>query len=85
MYAIRKTSMRHGLFTDAVSRFNKGQSMLMNPYVVQYALGMFKQLAGAQIATEINDDLLMSDNEWRAGVAVKPMLAPVSVTAQFCK
>lgn len=23
MYAIRKTSMRHGLFTDAVARFNK--------------------------------------------------------------
>lgn len=83
MYAIRKTSMRHGLFTDAVSRFNKGQSMLTNPYVMQYALVMFKQLAGAQIATEINDDLLMNDNEWRAGVAVKPMLAPVSVTAQF--
>ena len=83
MYAIRKTSMRHGLFTDAVSRFNKGQSMLMNPYVVQYALGLFKQLAGAQIATEINDDLLMNDNEWRADVAVKPMLAPASITAQF--
>ena len=28
MYAIRKTSMRHGLFTDAVTRFNKGQSVL---------------------------------------------------------
>ena len=28
MYTIRKTSMRHGLFTDAVTRFNKGQSVL---------------------------------------------------------
>lgn len=83
MYAIRKTSMRHGLFTDAVSRFNKGQSMLMNPYVVQYALGLFKQLAGAQIATEINDDLLINDNQWRTDVAVKPMLSPASITAQF--
>lgn len=34
MYTIRKTSMRHGLFTDAVSRFNKGQSPLQNDKVL---------------------------------------------------
>lgn len=28
MYTIRKTSMRHGLFTDAVTRYTKGQSSL---------------------------------------------------------
>src|SRR5690606_30879671 len=26
MYTVRKTSMRYGLFTDALTRFNKGQS-----------------------------------------------------------
>lgn len=35
MYQVRKTSMRHGLFTDAVTRFNKGQSPLQNPTVVK--------------------------------------------------
>lgn len=35
MYTIRRTSMRHGLFTDAVTRFNKGQSPLQNAIVLQ--------------------------------------------------
>ncbi|MCA9330176.1 phenylalanine--tRNA ligase subunit beta, partial [Candidatus Saccharibacteria bacterium] len=34
MYTIRRTSMRHGLFTDAVTRFNKGQSHLQNAIVL---------------------------------------------------
>lgn len=34
MYNIRKTSMKYGLFTDAVTRFNKGQSPLQNSTVV---------------------------------------------------
>jgi phenylalanyl-tRNA synthetase beta chain len=34
MYTIRRTSMRHGLFTDAVTRFNKGQSPLQNDRVI---------------------------------------------------
>lgn len=34
MYAIRRTSMRHGLFTDAVTRFNKGQSPFQNGVVL---------------------------------------------------
>lgn len=35
MYEIRRMSMRHGLFSDAVTRFNKGQSHLQNPVVLQ--------------------------------------------------
>ncbi len=34
MYTIRRTSMRHGLFTDAVTRYNKGQSPWQNPIVL---------------------------------------------------
>lgn len=34
MYTIRRTSMRHGLFTEAVTRFNKGQSPLQNDKVL---------------------------------------------------
>lgn len=34
MYAIRRASMRHGLFTDAASRFNKGQSPEQNRRVL---------------------------------------------------
>lgn len=34
MYTVRKTSMRHGLFTDAVTRFSKGQSRLQCDRVI---------------------------------------------------
>lgn len=37
MYSIRRTSMTHGLFTDAVTRFTKGQSPLQNDRVVAWA------------------------------------------------
>ncbi len=55
MYAIRKASMRHGLFTDAVTRFNKGQSPLQNPVCVDFALRMMLSLAGGEQASTVFD------------------------------
>lgn len=56
MYTIRKTSMRHGLFTDAVTRFNKGQSPLQNDRVLNVAmLSMFDVAGGAQ-ASKVFDE-----------------------------
>lgn len=55
MYATRRTSMRHGLFTEAVTRFNKGQSPLQNDRVVAYALGLLGEYAGAQQASAVLD------------------------------
>ena len=40
MYTIRKTSMRYGLFTDAVTRFNKGQSPLQTTRVMKRLMDM---------------------------------------------
>lgn len=37
MYSIRRTSMEHGLFTDAVTRFSKGQSPLQCDRVMAWA------------------------------------------------
>lgn len=72
MYAVRKVSMRHGLFTDAVSRFNKGQSPLQNDRVLTKAAELFADLAGAKPASHVIDH----------GDALKPMLA-VKVTSEF--
>ena len=44
MYNIRKTSMEHGIFTDAVTRFNKGQSAEQCAPVLYYALELLQQL-----------------------------------------
>jgi phenylalanyl-tRNA synthetase beta chain len=55
MFSIRKTSMRHGLFTEAVTRFNKGQSPLQNDRVLKFAVDTIKELAGAKVASKLYD------------------------------
>ncbi len=56
MYAIRKTSMRHGLFTDAVTRFNKGQSPVQNPVCLNLALRSIFDTAGGTQASQVFDE-----------------------------
>ncbi len=74
MYSIRKTSMANGLFTDAVTRFNKGQSPLQNDIVLAYAAGMMQKHASAEVAGKIIDTSPdHAKNYW----------PPVSVTTQF--
>ncbi len=48
MYNIRKTSMVHGIFTDAVTRFNKGQPAEQLPPILFKAIELFQELAGAK-------------------------------------
>ncbi len=54
MYTIRKTAMEHGLFTDAVIRFIKGQSPLQNDKVMTMARGLLIELSGAQPSTSVD-------------------------------
>ncbi|HVI69558.1 MAG TPA: phenylalanine--tRNA ligase subunit beta [Magnetospirillaceae bacterium] len=46
MFSIRRTSMHHGIFTDAVTRFSKGQSPLQNVAVLAKAAPDIIELAG---------------------------------------
>lgn len=48
MYSIRRTSMEHGLFTDAVTRFSKGQSPLQCDRVLAWAAATVTEVAGGQ-------------------------------------
>lgn len=75
MYSIRRTAMTHGLFTDAVTRFNKGQSPLQNDKVMGEALRLFQELAGAKLAGEVIDNSQVADRAW-----VHP---PVPVSTEF--
>jgi len=54
MYAVRKTSMRNGLFTDAVTRFNKGQSPLQQPYILQLLTMSVNDVAGGAVASSVS-------------------------------
>jgi phenylalanyl-tRNA synthetase beta chain len=55
MYTIRKSSMRHGLFTDAVTRFNKGQSPLQNNRVMAWLIDYLTKFHGAVQAGPVVD------------------------------
>ncbi len=52
MYAVRRTSMRHGLFTDAVTRFTKGQSPLQNDRVLAKIVDEIVRFADGKVASE---------------------------------
>lgn len=56
MYAIRRTSMKHGLFTDAVTRFNKGQSFRQNDRVLGYAMRLLGDIANGVQASQVFDE-----------------------------
>ena len=75
MYSIRRTSMAHGVFTDAVTRFNKGQSPLQNDRIVSEALRMLGEYADAKLASDIIDDNHAAGRAW-----VHP---PVPVSVSF--
>jgi len=55
MYTLRKSSMRHGIFTDALTRFNKGQSPLQNDYVLCALMAGIREYAGAIEASAVQD------------------------------
>lgn len=55
MYAVRRSSMRHGLFTDALTRFNKGQSPLQNDRVIARLISLLREHAGAEQASDVHD------------------------------
>lgn len=69
MYAVRKSSMRHGVFTDALTRFNKGQSPRQNARVLNYLAELIQQvsLAGKQ-AGDVAD---MPQTDWSDQPAVQ--------------
>jgi phenylalanyl-tRNA synthetase beta chain len=79
MYSIRRTSMAHGLFTDAVTRFNKGQSPLQNLAVLAKAVADMRSLADTEVASPLIDDNHLSAEIMERG----SLHAPVEVSRSF--
>jgi len=52
---VRKTSVRHGLRTDAATRFEKGVDISNTVNVLKRAALLIKEIAGGQIASDITD------------------------------
>ena len=55
MYSIRRSSTRYGLYTDASTRFTKGQSPLQNPAAIARAMQLVTELASGTQASELYD------------------------------
>ena len=53
--SIRKTSFRHGLRTDAATRFEKGVDISNTVNVLKRAALLIKEIAGGKIASEVID------------------------------
>jgi phenylalanyl-tRNA synthetase beta chain len=52
---IRKTSMHHGLKTDASFRFERGTDPNLTVYALKRASLLIREIAGGQIASEVSD------------------------------
>ncbi|MBI5857621.1 MAG: phenylalanine--tRNA ligase subunit beta [Sphingobacteriales bacterium] len=52
---LRKSSFRHGLRTDAASRFEKGTDISATVNVLKRAASLIKELCGGEIASELID------------------------------
>ena len=73
MYNIRRTSMQHGLFTDAVTRFNKGQSEWQCAPVLDQAIALLKEWYSDSLAISDTVDYHRPRHENQ----------PVKVSAEF--
>lgn len=63
MYAVRKSAMRHGVFTDALTRFNKGQSPLQNDRILHLLMTSIKDVSPAEQASRIFDEGTIKNRE----------------------
>src|SRR6218665_736633 len=66
---IRKTSFRHGLRTDATTRFEKGTDISATVNVLKRAANLIKEIFGGEIASEVVD--IYPDKNEKTQVAIK--------------
>ncbi len=66
---IRKTSFRHGLRTDAASRFEKGTDISATVNVLKRAAILIKEVAGGEIASDLVD--IYAQQKEKTPVAIK--------------
>lgn len=78
MYAVRRSAMRHGLFTDALTRFNKGQSPLQNPY----ALKLLMELVGGVQASDVYD---VKSQHVSEALEANELYPPLTIKPQFIR
>lgn len=56
LYNLRSTQMRHGIFSEAITRFTKGQPSELTAPVLFEAVRMISELTGAKAVTDVAED-----------------------------
>ncbi len=81
MYAIRRTSMRHGIFSEAVTRFTKGQSPLATKRTLLRCLDLVDNYNSNNvlIVSKIADDNRLSPKQ----IKQNNIFSPVSVKLDY--
>lgn len=69
--SVRKTSLKHGLKTDASFRFERGTDVNMVIPAIQYAALLIKELAGGKITTDIIDNYPQPLEDFKLSVSYK--------------
>lgn len=59
LYRLRTTQMRHGIFSEAITRFTKGQSPAQTAPVLAAAVRMLAELTGAERISQPTDSQLV--------------------------
>lgn len=83
MYSVRRTVMQHGLFTDAATRFNKGQSPLQNLAVLRRAVQEIIEPAAGKKSGEVAGPVLDDNHLDKAVLERQSLYLPVKVTTNF--
>ncbi len=55
LYNLRNTQMRHGIFSEAITRFTKGQPAELTTPVLAGAVDLMRLAAGAELASDVAD------------------------------
>lgn len=79
MYSVRRSAMHHGLFTEAGTRFTKGQSPLQNLAALAKIVDEIRRFAGGKVAGKLVDDNHVAA-EVMERASVHP---PVTATTSF--
>ena len=56
LYKLRSTQMRHGIFSEAITRFTKGQPAPLTVPVLEKAVKLISEWTGANVASDLADD-----------------------------
>ena len=61
LYAIRRTSFKHGIFTDAVTRYNKGQASAQTRVASAQVVEQIRSTCGAVVGSAFYDEYPVPD------------------------